>query len=406
MKPAAQIAIALILLNAAAGATPEVERAVSPEVAYENAAARPEVFRIRLVNRENGPIEASRDRGESWGAIGSVLAPATKANPEGYTASKWAFDSTVCASAVNAIHVKVCNHPDTGRGVIFSIVPAGQVIGAAQRQASSVIITDIEPGVAIFGGGLAPYVNSPVRIIRDGSDLPLPADYAPADGDELLIIVGQPERAAAELIFENRFGGLITLRYADGESKVIGCVLRPVVGIGRFTGTVDAAPGRIRANHPGVIDISTSPLGMVGGFQIVPAGHAQSPEVAYIRRNTQWMVVGPVSALDPSWEGIAPLFAGYLAPNYRPDDISGRHEDWMQRLLARCLVQAKISDGPWQAMPRICIDPDAPDDANSTVLRRIKGSLNPYQPLPAEAYTALEPVTHIRVLLPRAQYWP
>lgn len=396
----------ILLASGIAGAAPASDPGVSPEVAAENLQATQEAFRIRIANSANGPIEVSRDAGQSWVRIGSVVAPATRVNPKGFTASKWAADSAVCASAVNAIHIKVRNHPESGRGVVFSLVPAGQVIGAALRQASSAIVTDIEGGDGIFGGGLAPYVNSPVRIVRDGNEQPLPADYVPAEDDDLLILVGQASRPVTELIFENRFGGLITLRYDDGESKVIGCVLRPVVGIGRFEGTKYAAPGRIRANHPGVIDISTSPLGMVGGFQIVPKGHAGSPEVAYIRINTQWMVVGPVSALEPSWEGIAPLFAGYLAPNYRPDDISGRHEDWMQRLLARCLVQVKIKDEPWRNMPRICIDPDAPEEPKSTVLRRIKGSLNPYQPLPAAAYTALETVTAVRVLLPRAQYWP
>ncbi len=379
---------------------------VSAEVAAENQQATQEAFRIRVANSENGPIEVSRDAGASWVRLGWVVAPATRVNPKGFTASKWAADSAVCASAVNAIHIKVCNHPKSGRGVIFSLIPAGQVIGAAQRQASSVIVTDIKGGDGIFGGGVAPYVNSPVRIARDGAEQPLPRDYVPSEGDELLILVRRAPRPVTELIFENRFGGLITLRYEGGESKVIGCVLRPVVGIGRFEGTRYAAPGRIRANHPGVIDISTSPLGMVGGFQIVPRGHAGSPEVAYIRINTQWMVVGPVSALEPSWEGIAPLFAGYLAPNYRPDDISGRHKDWMQRLLARCQVEVRINDGPWQIMPRICIDPEAPAEPKGTVLRRIKGSLNPYQPLPAEAYTALESVTAVRILLPRAQFWP
>jgi len=406
------IALALTWFANGASAADAPEPGVSPEVAAENQGSGPETFRIRLINRAGGPIEVSRDAGQTWLQVGSVVAPATRANPNGFTASRWAADSAVCASAVNALHIRVRQHPETGRGIVFSIVPAGEVIGAAARQETSAILTDIQGGAAVFGGGLAPYVNSPVRVIREGVEQALPAGYAPAEGDELVIIVNQPAQPVAELIFENRFGGLITLRYQDGGSKVIGCVLRPVLGIGRFEGTRDAAPGRIRANHPGVIDISTSPLGMIGGFQIVPKGHAGSPEVTYVRRDTQWMVVGPVSALDPSWEGIAPLFAGYLAPNYRPDDISGRHEDWMQRLLARCLVQARIKDGPWQNLPRICIDPAAPVDTDAAAPRRegllvrIKGSLDPYTPLPEEAFTALDGVTHLRILLPRAQFWP
>ncbi len=159
---------------------------VSAEVAAENQQATQEAFRIRVANSENGPIEVSRDAGASWVRLGWVVAPATRVNPKGFTASKWAADSAVCASAVNA----VCNHPKSGRGVIFSLIPAGQVIGAAQRQASSVIVTDIKGGDGIFGGGVAPYVNSPVRIARDGAEQPLPRDYVPSEGDELLAAPG------------------------------------------------------------------------------------------------------------------------------------------------------------------------------------------------------------------------
>ncbi len=380
---------------------------VSPEVAAENSGAQVEVFRLRVINAAGGAIEASRDAGESWVAVGRVVAPAAKVNPKGFTASKWAADSSVCATAVNAIHIKVADNPETGRGMIFSLVPAGVVTGAALGQASSSVVMDIPGGDGIFGGGLSPTVNSPVALERDGQCAPMAADYAPADGDALVIIVRAPARPVAELIFENKFGGIITLRYADGEEKPIGTVLRPVVGIGRFPGTVDAAAGRVRANHAGVIDISTSPLGMVGGFQIIPRGHAGSPEMSYVVSTTQWMVVGPISALDPSWEGIAPLFASFLAPDFRADDISGRHDDWMTRLLSRCLVQARVKSGPWQNMPRIVIDPDAPEEpVAGASLRRIKSSLNPYVPLARKAYTALAGVTHLRIILPSAQYWP
>lgn len=398
------LVLALLTLPLALRAD-EIEPGVSPEVADENAAPTAEAFRIRVTNAIGGAIEVSRDQGASWTRVGAVLAPANAVNPKGFTASRWAHDSAVCATAVNAIHVRVCAHPETGRGVIFSLIPAGPAIGAASGHSSTSVATDIPGGDAIFGGGLSPTVNSPVRIERDGTLQPMAPDYTPTAGDVLVIMVPTAARPVAQLIFENRFGGLISLRYADGACKPIGTVLRPVVGIGRFEGTLDAAPGRVRANHAGVIDISTSPIGMVGGFQIVPRGHAGSPEMSYLMTSTQWMVVGPLTPLEPSWEGIAPLFAGFLAPNYRPDDLS--HGDWMQRLLARCLVQVRIGDGPWQNMPRIVIDPDAPaqPDPNSTI-RRIRGSLNPYVPLPGAAYTALTAVSHIRIILPMDRYWP
>ncbi|HUS81364.1 MAG TPA: hypothetical protein VM283_08870 [Armatimonadota bacterium] len=402
------LACAALLVMMAVPAAAEdlvITPGLSPQVADENRPEVAETFRIRVVNRPGGAIEVSRDRGASWVGVGSAVAPATAVNPAGFTASMWAASSSVCATAVNAVHVKVADNPETGRGVIFSIIPAGPAIGAAKGHGSTSIATDIQGGEGIFGGGLAPTVNSPVTVERDGGPTPLAADYVPAEGDVLVISVRRSERPVAELLFENRFGGLIHLRYADGEVKAIGTVYRPVVGVGRFPGTVDAAAGRIRANHPGVIDISTAPLGMVGGFQIIPAGHAESPEMAYVLTSTQWMVVGPISSLDPSWEGIAPLFAGYLAPDYRPDDL--QHDDWMTRLLSRCLVQVRIKGGLWQNMPRIVIDPNAPEKPDpSSVIRRIRGSLNPYVPLTGAAYSALSDVTHIRIILPMDQYWP
>jgi hypothetical protein len=385
----------------------DVQPGPSPEVAAENATRGPEIFRIRIHNRTDGAIEVSRDGGSEWLAVGRVVTPATAVNPAGYTASQWAEDSSVAASAVNALHVKVANHPETGRGVIFSLVPKGTIVGAAGRGSTS-IGTDIPGGDAIFGGGLGPWVNSPVSL-ESAPEEPLPSDYAPSEGDRIVIRVLEPRRRIAWLDFDNTFGGLITLHYSGGDEKTIGTVLRPVVGIGRFEGTRNAAPGRIRANHPGVIDISTSPQGMVGGFQIVPSGHADSPEVTYIRTGTQWMVVGPLSAADPTWEGIAPLFSGYLRPSYRTDDL--RHEDWMRRLLSRAQVQVRYGGGEWELMPHITIDPDAPNDAGTRNRGRdgtwrIHGSLNPWKPLAHEAHNALSGLSHVRILLPRAQYWP
>ncbi len=401
------VAMALgVLAMTAAG---EVAHGPSPEVAAENGPPGPEIFRIRIANSTGGAIAVSRDEGASWLPIGRVTGPATGANPAGYTASRWATDSSVCASAVNAVHVKIANHAETGRGVIFSIIPAGETVGAAQGHRRTSIATDIAPGASIFGGGLAPPVDSPVLVVRDAGPVRLARDYVPSAGDVLLIVVHAPPSPAAEIEFENAFGGLIRLRYAGGEEKVIGQVLRPVAGVGRFPGTIDAAPGRIRANHPGVIDISTSPIGQVGGFQIVPRGHAGSPELSYVLTSTQWMVVGPVSALEPSWEGVAPLFARYLVPSYRADDL--QHEDWMRRLLSRCQVQVRFGDGDWELMPRIAIDPSAPADTDThergrTGLWRIGSSLRTYSTLSSVANTALSGVTAIRIMLPRAQFWP
>ncbi len=368
-----------------------------------------EELRIRIVNTVGGEIAVSRDRGRTWLRVGAVSRPALQVNRSGFTASKWAQDSAVAATAVNAIHIKVANDPQTGRAVTFSVVPAGKVRGAATRKAGSVIGTDIAAGEWIFGGGLGPYVNSPVRIVRQGRLEALQADYSPRDGDVIVILRRGDSNRLRYIEFENKFGGLIKTVDCEGRTKVIGQVLCPVWGVGRFAGDIDADCGRIRANHPGVIDISTSPVGYVGGFQIIPRGHASSPELWYVREKTQWMVVGPVDARQPSWEGVMPLFGGAIVPSFRVDDITGRHADWLRRVLSRCQVQARIKGGEWGLLPRIAFDPAAPAGMKRPPLGKvwwIRASLQPGAPLPAIADVALKDVTHIRIALPWTTFWP
>ena len=312
--------------------------------------------------------------------MGSVLTPATKVNEKGFTASKWAVDGCVAATAVNGIHVKV-RLSQEGRGAIFSIVPSeGGDLPSGAGRPEAALITDIAGGTALFGLW-APYVGNRVYLQQGAELQPLAPDYAPKPGDALVIVVERPAPVPYDIVFENRFGGLIYIRYLDatlGPQEPVGTVLRPVLGIGRFEGSRYADVGRIRANHCGVIDISTSPYGQVGGFQIVPKDHAQSPENYYIRTSTQWMVVGPLSALDPSWEGIPPLFSSFIAPAYRPNDLAypGHATDrlaWMR-------VEVKMGGAAWQPMPALSVDPEAP--------------------LPDWANTALDKVTAIRLRFP------
>ena len=370
--------------------------------------AAQEELRIRVENRPGGAIAVSRDAGNTWLQVGQVTSPANAVNQHSYNASRWVPDGTVAATAVNAIHIKVANAAETGYGITFSLVPAGEVLGAATRKYSSVIVTDISPGTGLFGG-LGPRVGSPVYVgSTDGALSKLAADYHPTVGDVLIIVCQPAVRRIRYIDFANEFGGDITVTYADGSHTVIGLVMRPVCGIGRFEGTRYAAAGRLRANHAGVIDISTSPYGLVGGFQIIPADHANDAEVSYVKTNTQWMVVGP-SHQDESWKGAAPLFSGYLYPSYRPDDLIGGYANWLQRTLSRCQVLAKTGEGDWDLLPRIALDPQAPEtskppEGNRTW--RIRTSLDVREPLPAAAQRALMNLRAVRIRLPQEPYWP
>ena len=369
--------------------------------------AQSEELRLRLENRPDGVIAVSRDEGRQWLEIGRVVSPATAVNRHGFNASRWVPDSSVAATAVNAIHLTVSKAADTGYGITFSLVPAGDAPVAAVREARSAIHTDMAAGTGLFGG-LGPYVASPVYLQTADTLRPLPADYSPAEGDVLVITRLQPARPLRYIDFVNEFGGDITVTYDDGSQEVIGQVLRPVGGIGRFEGSRDAAPGRIRANHAGVIDISTSPLGLIGGFQIISADHANDPELYYVKSNLQWMIVGPHIG-GQRWSGVAPLFAGNLYPSYRPDDIIGGHADWLERTLSRCQVLAKVGDGDWGLLPRIALDPEAPAGAKRPAgegLWRIRASADVRTPLPGAAQTALSTVRAIRIVLPSDIFWP
>lgn len=341
-----------------------------------------ESFRIQLKNSAGGSIEVSRDQGKSFKTVGRVLYPTTKVNPKGFTASQWINSGEVAASAVNAIHIKVDNAQ-----TIFSILPQDflKVPSGYNSYLSpdSSIYTDICAGQGIFGGGWAPFVGNKVYLYNKPLDRPL------KEGETLTIIVNQPKRWPREIVFENQFGGAITVKYPGGEEEIIGQVLRPVMGIGRFAGSRYVSSGRVRANHPGVIDISTSVGSLVGGFQIIPESHAQSPEMVGARTATQWMVVGPASMNEKSPEGTFPLFKYFIKPQYNEEDLYA--EDWDKRLLSRFLVEVKMegkeglpaeasAEAGWQPLPVY--------------------ALNAEEDLPPEANRALEKVTHIRIFFP------
>jgi hypothetical protein len=235
----------------------------------------------------------------------------------------------------------------------------------------------------------------------------LPSDYHPQEGDRWLLLRWVPERPVHYLDFENLFGGRITLTYRDGETCEVGRVLRPVTGVGRFEGTTYAAPGRIRANHAGVIDISTSPYGAVGGFQIVPWGHANDPEMDYVRTNHQWMVVGPTDLSEGDGKGLFPLFSGLLYPSY--ETVPERPAPLAESYLASAQVLAQLDgSAEWELLPRVAFSYEAPavsprPEQGTWWLRR---PASIYDPLPPAAGQALRHVTGLRIRLPWVVFWP
>ena len=272
------------------------------------------------MNRYGGAVAVREHPDGEWSRIGSVLRPdagqVKVIGPREFTAADWAPRGAVAASAVNAIHCKVAE--GVPHSVVFSIMPKRYAEGDPQSYMDppSTLLLDLPPGEGVFGPERSPFVGDRLWLRERplGPLRPWPDGHAPRPGEEIWIEVKGRRPRLRELAFENAFDGRVTARFDDGTSRLVARVLRPVTGTGRFGGSTWVDTGRVRANHPGVLCISTGPVGEAGGVQIVPARHASDPELDYVRTIPVWMVVGPPSAGDPPLEGRWPLFSGAIRP--------------------------------------------------------------------------------------------
>ena len=275
--------------------------------------------------------------------LGRVNMTPSKTNWPAYTASKWAAPSTICASAVNAVHILI--RVEEGRGRIISLVPSVTVAPAAAQGAFFAL--EMDAGTGVFGG-YAPLTGSAVTVEHDGEESPL--SDTPLEGDTLIIRSPLPEDMPYYMAdIENRPGGRVIVRGADGV-KVIARVIRPVKGVGRFGGSIYQNRGRIRASHSGVICIATSPRDTVGGLQIMPLKHAlTSPEMLNAWKLTQWMIVAPLPGM-PDLEGTTPLFKNAFVPGAQ---LSDKLPDIWSHYGRRPLVLCRIDGGNWERLPEV-----------------------------------------------------
>jgi hypothetical protein len=184
-----------------------------------------------------------------------------------------------------------------------------------------------------------------------GNLSPLETNYLPQVNDVLVIVVKRPANPLAEVDFVNKKHGSVTVTYADGATKEIAEVIKPVYGVGRFDGTSYTGVGAINTDHCGVITVSTAPVSHSpllegdgeerrGGFQIEPSYHNSQSDEAFA---PMILVIGHMSKQhEPDLEGTPPLFDGYIDLAWSPDDP--RHS-W------RAEVQRGSST--WQPMPKL-----------------------------------------------------
>ncbi len=337
-----------------------------------------EIGRIEVVNQKDGLVRISYDQGQNWKIAGKVLYPTDKINKKGFTAGNWVGSGEVAAVSVNAIHIKTGEYNQ--RPGIFSLLPKEFAEKPRNYNSflspNSSITTNIPAGKEIFGSSCAPMVGS--QVLVNGKRFA--DEYVPKVGDIFTIIVDRPSAYPKEIIFENKFGGKVEEVWLNGSRKIIGQVFKPVLGVGRFPGTLYASCGRIRANHPGVIDISTSPLGEVGGFQIIPFEHAESDEMVYSKTKTQWMVIGPVSFEGQNIAGSAPLFKYFIYPSFDAKSLSSAK--WKEEFLSRFLVEYKgEKDKAWKPLKVQVVELD--------------------KELPPWAGDAFKNATYFRILFPQ-----
>jgi len=305
-------------------------------------------FLLRLDNRPGGEIRltdltAGPPGDENTYFIGKVLRPATGVREASFHATLWGQSGTVAASAVNAIHIKVFGLAHLDRGSSITIAPQ-ELFGRApdglpEPLRDYTIYTDLESGEYLFGGSFSPTPGSRVVCLRNGVAKRLGIGFTPAVGDQFLIEVAAPPTRIRKLTFDNRPGGKVEAEYTNLTRLAVGRVAKRVSGVGRFPGSYLAAVGSIRAVHAGVLDISTSPRGQIGGFQIIPWNHSQSREMVKSQVASQYMIVDSYGGGELT--GVGPLFGTELFPR-----VSDRLEPPLLSLAGKHVPVAEIPHLP------------------------------------------------------------
>jgi hypothetical protein len=335
--------------------------------------------RIYIENFIQGVVSVVNNNGNHV-VVGNVYRPATvaKNSSDGFWAAHYdkASDGTFsCVTAIgtNAMHLKVGPTASYNPIQATAWTPKQISVGinedhvhAGGTYSDSMIYTSIAGGTNIFGGSSAPYVGNPVKYLTangvwESLDTYFNNDFTKPIPKRLLIEVyeastsnGTPDYIEFENWAKNdSVGGVaqsengrVLVHYPNGTQKHVADIIQRVQGTGRFGGSEYAEAGRLRAAHPGVICLSTSPKvgyttnsNLRGGFQFVPANHAKylSYDLAqdsFIGRD-QWGIVSYVGATkdglydmnyivngevsyNPIWEGVAPLFTEYINPRHIP----------------------------------------------------------------------------------------
>lgn len=266
---------------------------------------------------------------------GRIRTAPIKSRHPGFTASKYGLGGQVIATAANAHHLQIS--VENGSGRTISVIPAETFV-AAPGFGTSFVVEGIG-GTGIWGE-FAPFVGSPVYIINQ---VGVPVLFNNINllqfATAVDIRVYRPEGNAEYLEIENWPGGRAWYHDTSGQDHPFAVVEHNVTGTGRFEGTLYQGPGMVRANHPGVICVSTTKKMDIGGFQIVPISHTYSPEMQKSRRMSQYIILRGVDFEDLT--GKYPFFRSVVRPG--DSNMPERREGH---------VTAKMN-GVWGPLPEI-----------------------------------------------------
>ncbi|MDR1019759.1 MAG: hypothetical protein LBL73_03290 [Synergistaceae bacterium] len=299
------------------------------------------IYEIRIPFEAGGHVTSVVPDGREFD-LGRVEKLPEQTRWPSYTASAWGKPGAVTASAVNAVHILIGVEDSKGR--TMSVIPKETIAPAAGAGAS--IVLSAAAGTGFFGAW-APPVGTKITVSGDEGIRPLESGSLPVEGETLVFSVYEGDMPYM-VEFENRPGGRVTAWSKSAGAEVVARVIRPVAGTGRFEGTLFQNAGRVRANHSGVIDVSTSPHGEIGGFQIIPWDHAlHSNEMQGAWSMTQWMIIAHPDG-HSMMGGSAPLFTGGLVPG----TFSGEELwDIWSTYGRKPLVLARLGGGEWGKLP-------------------------------------------------------
>jgi hypothetical protein len=300
------------------------------------------LYDVRIEFMEGGSVSSRLDDGRRFD-LGRVVKLPEKTRWPSYTASAWGESNSVTASAVNALHILIS--VEDGQGRTMSVIPQETIAPAAGAGAS--VVLDSVAGTGLFGAW-APPVGTRIFVEEsNGVERPL-SDGLPEVGETMIFRVFEGDMPYMVEI-ENRPTGRVIAWSDRIGPKTIARVIRPLAGVGRFEGTLFQDAGRIRANHSGVIDVSTCERGKIGGFQIIPWDHAlNSKEMQGSWQMAQWLIIGPPDGKS-MMGGSHPLFSGGLVPGTSKNE---RLWDIWSTYGRKPLVMARLNGSDWGQFPQ------------------------------------------------------